>query len=72
MRIERKIEAYELNKKEVIQKRTPEDRKLIETYQKHKQIYDDFCHKLAIDKRKLDVINQKLSALEMSIKELQG
>lgn len=67
-----KIEAYELNKKEVIQKRTPEDRKLIETYQKHKQIYDDFCHKLAIDKRKLDVINQKLSALENEHKRIAG
>lgn len=70
--LKEKIEAYELNKKEVIQKRTPEDRKLIETYQKHKQIYDDFCHKLAIDKRKLDVINQKLSALENEHKRIAG
>ena len=45
---------------------------MIETYQKHKQIYDDFCHKMAIDKRKLDVINQKLSALENEHKRIAG
>lgn len=66
------IEAFELNKKEIIQRRTPEDRKLIETYQRHKQIYDDFCHKMAIDKRKLDVINLKLSALENEHKRIAG
>ena len=49
--LEEKIKAFELNKGEILQKRTPEDKKLIETYQKHKQIYDDFCHKMAIDKR---------------------
>lgn len=70
--LEEKIKAFELNKGEILQKRTPEDRKLIETYQKHKQIYDDFCHKMAIDKRKLDVINQKLLALENEHKRIAG
>lgn len=70
--LEGRIDIFEQNKKEIIQRRTPGDRKLIETYQRHKQIYDEFCHKMAIDKRKLDVINQKLSALENEHKRIAG
>lgn len=66
------IGEFEQTKKEIIQRRTPEDRKMIETYQRHKQIYDDFCRKMAIDKRKLDVINIKLSALENEHKRIVG
>lgn len=50
----------------------PEDRRLIETYQKHKLIYDDFCHKIAIDKQKLAGITLKLSELEKEHKRIVG
>lgn len=70
--LEAAIASFEQSKREISQGRTPKDKKLIETYQKHQKIYDDFCHKLAIDKRKLDVITQKLSALENEHKRIVG
>lgn len=70
--LEDNIETFEENKKKSIQSRTSEDRKLIETYQRHKQIYDGFCRKMAIDKRKLEVINQKIYALENEHKRIVG
>ena len=39
--LEEKIGAFEQNKNAVVQDYLPEDRRLIETYQKHKQIYDN-------------------------------
>lgn len=45
---------------------------MIETYQKHKLIYDDFCHKIAIDKQKLAGITLKLSELEKEHKRIVG
>lgn len=70
--LEAAIALFEQSKREISQGCTPKDKKLIETYQKHQKIYDDFCHKLAIDKRKLDVITQKLSALENEHKRIVG
>lgn len=70
--LEEKIEAFEQNKNAVVQDYLPEDRRLIETYQKHKQIYDDFCHKIAIDKQKLAGITLKLSELEKEHKRIVG
>lgn len=70
--LEAAIASFEQSKREISQGRTAKDKKLIETYQRHQKIYDDFCHKLAIDKRKLDVITQKLSALENEHKRIVG
>lgn len=70
--LEEKIGAFEQNKNAVVQDYFPEDRRLIETYQKHKLIYDDFCHKIAIDKQKLAGITLKLSELEKEHKRIVG
>lgn len=70
--LEEKIGAFEQNKNAVVQDYSPGDRRLIETYQRHKQIYDDFCNKIAIDKQKLAGITLKLSELEKEHKRIVG
>ena len=70
--LEEKIGAFEQNKNAVVQEYSSEDRRLIETYQRHRQIYDDFCHKIALDKHKLAGLTQKLSELEKEHKRIVG
>lgn len=70
--LEEKIGAFEQNKNAVVQEYSSEDRRLIETYQRHRQIYDDFCHKIALDKQKLAGLTLKLSELEKEHKRIAG
>lgn len=70
--LEEKIGAFEQNKNAVVQEYSSEDRRLIETYQRHRQIYDDFCHKIALDKQKLAGLTLKLSELEKEHKRIVG
>lgn len=70
--LEEKIGAFEQNKNAVVQEYSSEDRRLIETYQRHRQIYDDFCHKIALDKHKLAGLTLKLSELEKEHKRIVG
>lgn len=70
--LEEKIGVFEQNKNAVVQEYSSEDRRLIETYQRHRQIYDDFCHKIALDKQKLAGLTLKLSELEKEHKRIVG